>query len=115
MTLLSIVPVVARFWPAMLRPFLFGLVVFVYGSRPAVALTQAQSESPARSKPTVLLAPSERREFQLDPNQRETFLLDPKARTHVEIVFEQTEEMLSVRRSSAGRTNQLPRTNDAGL
>ena len=115
MTLLSIVPLFARFWPAMLRPFLFGLVVFVYGSRPAVALTQAQSESPARSKPTVLLAPSERREFQLDPNQRETFLLDTKARTRVEISFEQTQEMLSVTRSSAGRTNQLPRTNDAGL
>ena len=115
MTLLSIVSVVARFRPVVLRYFLFGTVVFLHGSTPAIGLPQAQHESTAISKPTVPLTPSERREFQLKPNQRETFLLDTEARTHLAISFEQSQEMLSVIWSSAGQTRHVARTNDAGL
>ena len=115
MTLLSIVSVIARFWPVALRPLFFVTVVFMCCSTPLVGLPQSQSESTAASMPAVLLTPSERKEFQLNPNQRETFLLDTEPRTHLEISFEQPQEMLNVIWSSAGQTKHVPRTNDAGL
>ena len=103
MTLPVIVSAIARFRPVMLRSFLCSTVVFICCSAPAVALPRAQSEPATTSKPTVLLTPSERKEFQLDPNQRQTFLMDTEARTHVEISFQQTHEMLSVIWSGGGQ------------
>lgn len=115
MTLLSIVSVIARFWPVALRCFFFTTVVLMYCSTPVVGSPQVQSGSTAASKPAVLLIPSERKEFQLDPNQRQAFLLDTEARTNVEIVFEQAQEMLSIVWSSADPAKHVARTNDAGL
>ena len=115
MTLFPISSAGARFRLVTLCSVALGAVVFMSCAAAADGISPAQSESATTSKPTVLLAPSERKEFQLDPNQRQSFLLDAEPRTHIQISFEQTHEMLSVLWSSAGGTTHVSRTNDAGL
>jgi CHAT domain-containing protein/tetratricopeptide (TPR) repeat protein len=104
----------ARLWPAGFGSFIFCAAVFVPCSAAASGLPQAQSQPANLPEPTVLLAPSERREFQLGPSQQESFLLDVEAQTNTQVSFEQTREMLSVIWSSGGTTH-VARTNDAGL
>jgi CHAT domain-containing protein/tetratricopeptide (TPR) repeat protein len=99
----------------MLGSFILCAVAFMSGTAPAGGLSQAQTEPVNTPKPTVLLTPSETKEFQLGPSQRESFLLDAEAGINIQISFEQRREMLSVAWSDSSGTTHVPRTNDAGL
>jgi hypothetical protein len=99
----------ASWWSRCSRIWAPALIFALWGGAAA-----AQS-APTSSWATIVLTPSENKEFQLAPKEHQTFVFGGESGASVQISFEQTKEMLLVSWLDHSGTKHVPRINDAGL